>query len=278
MEELLEYYQQRNFQAAPIGKYDQLALTPDFVFEKDNIVHAIVNRTSDTLAQSIIQRFATTKRIASKSLEIFFLFNKKPSLTILRDCKLFGVGILYLSAKNTIEIYAESKIIKGRQARPALPKTQIFFCSRQHLDERLEAQRIVDDQRDSLKVPIFPMLVENDQEYSHDIRDLWPIIEKCMDASEYVLVILSGELREIIDREARRALENYDPEELLFYVKSDKETKEAYSDLLTHATEQGVKFQEYFDLRGFRLVFNARLMKVIKRMHDDNDVPFLEGL
>jgi len=227
---------------------------------------------------SIISRFATTKRIPSRVLELYFFFSQKPNPTILSNCKLLGIGILYLNSKKQIEIYAESKLIKGRQKVPSLPRTQMFFCSRQDLEERKVAESIIIDQRDSLKVPIFAMMVENDQEYSNDIRDLWPIIEKCMDACEYVLVVLSGPKREIIEKEAKRALANYDPSELLFYVKSDKETIEAYEGLLKEASDHGVKFQEYFDLRAFKLIFNLRLMKIIKQLHADNNVPFLESL
>jgi hypothetical protein len=278
LEALIEYYQNQGFQVISPDGYSQFALAPDYLFEKGSTIHAVIIRSTGSLSISLIQRFSTSKRIPSKTLELYFYFPQKPSATILKGCKLLSVGILYLNTKSGIDIYAESKIIKGRQKVPSLPRTQIFFCSRQSLEERQLAESLVEDQRESLKVPIFPMLVENDQEYSNDIRDLWPIIEKCMDACEYVLVILSGQHREIIEKEARRALERYDPSELLFYVKSDKETIEAYQQLLKDASDHGVKFTEYFDLRKFKQLFNLRLLKIIKQLHDDNQVPFLEGL
>lgn len=278
MEALVDYYLELGFQSTSPDGYHQFALTPTHIFEKGSALHAVILRGPGPLSTIQIQRFSTSKRVPSKSLELYFYFPQKPSIQILRDCKTLGVGILYLNAKNQIEIYADSKVIKGRKKVPSLPRTQIFFCSRQNLEERTEAEVLVNDQRESLKVPIFPMLVENEQGYSNDIRELWPIIEKCMDDCEFVLVILSGSYRQIIDQEARRALENYDPSDLLFYVKSDKETIEAYEALLKHASDQGVKFQEYFDLRKFKLLFNLRLMKIIKQLHEENDVPFLEDL
>jgi hypothetical protein len=81
----------------------------------------------------------------------------------------------------------------------------------------------------------------------------------------------------MIDQETRRAIEYYDIDNILFYVKNDKQTKEAWRPILQLATENGIKYIEYFDLRDFKYKFYARLMKVIKVLHDENDVPFLTG-
>jgi hypothetical protein len=117
--------------------------------------------------------------------------------------------------------------------------------------------------------------VENDQQYSNDIRKLWPVICRCMDECQFVLVILSGEYRKIIDRETRRALEYYDPEDILFYIKNDKQTKDDWNDLIQLVTGQSVKYTDFLDTRDFKLKFNQRLMKIIIKLHKDNKVPFL---
>lgn len=273
---LIEYFQGEGFAPNDAANYEQIALAPDLVVEQDNIIKAVVIRESaDSLPETMIQRFSETKRIPTKTVEIYFAFPSKPTMKILSTCKLFGVGILYKNAKSAVDIYAESKQIKGRKIIAAIPKTQIFFSSRQHQEERKAGELIIDDQRDSLKVPIFSMLVENDQQYSNDIRKLWPVICRCMDDCQYVLVILSGEYRKIIDRETRRALEYYDPEEILFYIKNDKETKESYKDLIEFVSQHNVKYTDYFDLRDFKLKFNQRLMKIIIKLHKDNGVQFL---
>ena len=254
---------------------DQITLAPNFLFEKDSDVHAIVARESSTsLPLSIIQRLAESKRIPNKTLEIYFFFKEKPGRKILADCKNFAVGVLYLN-NNQVETYAESKKLKGRPVVNTIPRKQIFFSSRQHLEERAIANELVNDQRDSLRVPIFPMLVENDQQYSNDIRKLWPVICRCMVECQFVLVILSGEYRKIIDRETKRALEYYDPEDILFYIKNDKQTKEDWDDLIQLVTGHSVKYTDYLDTRDFKLKFNQRLMKIIIKLHADNNVPFL---
>jgi hypothetical protein len=273
---LIKYFEGQDYVVVSNDTYKQLTIAADLVFEKESLIKAVVIRESaDSLSDAIIQRFSASTRIPSKTLEIYFSFHSKPNANILRTCKLFGVGILYLGRDGQVELYAESKQIKGRKIITAIPKTQIFFSSRQDLQERRDGEELINDQRDSLRVPIFPMLVENDQQYSSDIRKLWPIIERSMDECEYVLVILSGEYRKIIDRETRRALELYDPDEILFYVKSDKPTKDAWEELLRAASDCGVKFQEYFDLRDYKLKLNLRLMKIIKFLHEKHDVPFL---
>jgi len=278
-ETLIEYFGAQGFKEIETNSYSQLTIAPNLLMENGSTIKAIVIRESaDSLSEAIIQRFSASKRIPSKTLEIYFSFSSKPTASILRNCKLFGVGIYYLGRTGTVEIYAESKLIKGRKVLSTIPKTQIFFSSRQNLEERKIGDELISDQRDSLKVPIFAMLVENDQQYSSDIRKLWPIIERCMDDCEFVIIILSGEYREIIDKETRRALGLYDPDEILFYVKSDKLTKESWETLLRDASDHGVKFQEYIDLRDFKLKFNLRLMKIIKALHEENKVPFLSDL
>lgn len=275
-EQLKSYFLEQGFSQLEDSEYEQIALTPSLLFERESIIKAIVIRESfDSLPDSMLQRFSESKRIHNKTLEIYFAFPSKPTAKILANCKLFGVGILYKNAKGAIDIYAESKQIKGRKKIAAIPKTQIFFSSRQQLEERNEGAALINDQRESLMVPIFSMLVENDQQYSSDIRKLWPIICRCMDDCQYVLVILSGEYRRIIDRETRRALEFYDPDEILFYIKNDKLTKDEWADLINLVTQNNVKYVDYLDLRDFKLKFNQRLMKIIIKLHEDNGMQFL---
>lgn len=274
---IIAHFQNEGYIVVDNDNYSELGIAPNLVLEANDVIKAFVIReSSDSLPEAMIQRFSDSKRIPLKTLEIYFTFPSKPNLKILSACKLFRVGILYLDGRNAIQVYAESKTIKGRKKVVAIPKTQMFFSSKQILEERQEGENIITEQRESLKVPIFAMLVENDQQYSSDIRKLWPIICRCMDDCDYILVVLSGEYRRIIDRETRRALEYYDPEEIVFYVKNDKETKEAWRDLLLFATDNGVKYTEYFDTRDFRIKFNARLMRIIKTLHKKHGVDFLE--
>ena len=274
---LIQYFQGQGFEPNGAANYQQIALAPDVVVEHGNTMKAVVIReSSDSLPETMIQRFAGTKRIPSKTVEIYFAFPSKPNMKILTTCKAYGVGILYTNSHSAVEVYAESRQIKGRRPIAAIPKTQIFFSSKQQLDERNTAENLIDEQRDALKVPLFPMLVENDQQYSSDLRKLWPVICSCMDDCQYVLVILSGEYRRIIDRETRRALEYYDPEEILFYIKNDRETKEAWEDLILVVTQHNVKYTDYFDLRNFKSKLHQRVMKIIMKLHKDNGVPFLE--
>jgi len=274
---LIQYFIDQGFKLElDNNSYSQIAVVPDFIFEKDSVIKVIVLReSSSSIPITFIQRFANSKRIPNKTLELYFALPSKPSMQILRDCKSFAIGVLYTDNKNEVQIYAQSKQIKGRKIIATIPKTQIFFSSRQHLEERVEANDLINDLRDSLRVPIFSMLVENDQQYSNDIRKLWPIICRCMDDCQYVLVILSGEYRKIIDRETRRALEYYEPEDILFYVKNNKQTKEEWKDLIDLASSNNVKYTAYFDLRDFKLKFNQRLMRIIIKLHEDNGIQFL---
>ncbi|MEO6838608.1 MAG: hypothetical protein ABI261_08260 [Ginsengibacter sp.] len=277
---LIEFLTHDGFALIAKDSYEQqLTLAPDLLYEKDSTIRAIVFRESpDNLPSAIILRFSQSKRISTKTLEIYFYFPEKPSMTIMKNCKALSVGIYYCNKHSIIETYAESKLIKGRRnIIKAIPTKKIFFSSRQELTERNEGKEIIDVQRESLKVPIFALLVEDDQHYSANINNLWPIIERCMDDCEYVLVILTGEHRDMIDQETRRAIEYFDTENILFYVKNDKEAKEQWKDLLLHASHNGIKYIEYFDLKDFKLKFYVRLMKIIKVLHETYDVPFLSG-
>lgn len=275
---LIAFFIEQGFIQVPNDSFKQLTLAPDFIFEKGTILKAIVVRESaDTLPQTLILRYSESKRIPTKNLELYFFFSQKPGLAILKNCKSLSIGILYCSANDRIELFAESKIIKGRRKITSIPNTKIFFSSRQNLQERIDGKEIIETQREALHVPLFAMLVEDDQHYSSNINQLWPIIERCMDDCTYVLIILSGEHRNMIDQETRRAIEYYDVDNILFYVKNDKQTKEEWQAILHLATENGIKYIEYFDQRDFKNKFYARLMKVIKLLHDENDVPFLSG-
>jgi hypothetical protein len=275
-ENIIQYFTDSGYVQIDPTTYQQFTIVPDLLFEKENELRAVVLRdTADELKESIVQRFAASQRIPNKALEIFFGFPEKPGLKILSACKNFLVGVLYIDRNGQVELYAESKKIKGRKQRSAVPATHIFVSSIQELEERQEVKKIVDIQRESLRVPIFPMLVEDDQRYENNIKKIWPIICDCMDECDYVTVILRGEHVDIIEEEIRRALELYDPAEILFYVKNDKVTKDAWELVLRIATQAGVKYTEYFDVRDLYLKFNKRIMQVIKHLHDKHGVPFL---
>ena len=278
-QQLNQYFDAMGFVHEPDAEYSQLGIAPTCVYENDEEIKAIVVRESvDSIPERLVQELAESKRIPAKTLEVYFAFPSKPTISVLRTCRLYKVGLLYANANGQIEVYAESVKIKGRKKRIEIPKTQVFFSSRQLLNERNMAEEVINDVRESLHVPIFPVLVENDQKYSRDIRKLKTVIERCMDDSDYVLIILSGKYKEndIVDWEARRALEFYDPEEILFFVKSDKETKEAWANLLLHASENGhVKYTEFIDERDFRTKFYERLMRTINRLYSRHGLDFL---
>ena len=147
---------EQGFTEIPYDSFKQLTLSPDIIFEKGNTVRAIVVRESaDNLSQTLILRYSESKRIPTKNLELYFFFSQKPSATILKNCKALSVGIFYCNTKDQIEIYAESKVIKGRRRITAIPTTKLFFSSRQNLQERIEGKEIIETQREALHVPIF---------------------------------------------------------------------------------------------------------------------------
>lgn len=276
-ERLIEFLDAQNFTVAEGTAYAQLTMNPDILFTEGNNIKAVVIRESaDSLSVQIIQRFSQSKRIPGKTLELFFLFPSKPTAAILKECKLYGLGIYYIGNKDQIEIFAESRKRQGRRNKSAIPAHNIFFCSKQDILERKVAKELIDENRDSLRVPIFPILVEDEQDYSSNILKLRKIIIRCMDGSDFVLIVLNGEKRPIIDWEVRRALEYFDSGDIWFYVKGDKQTKEAYLELLNIATEHGIKWIEFYDDRDFKKKVYKRLMLVIKKLHDKYDVPFLE--
>ncbi len=274
---LIGFLAAQNFAVIEDVVYEQLTMSPDLLFGENNNIKAVVIReSSDSLSSQIIQRFSQSNRIPGKVLELFFLFPSKPSAAILRECKLYGVGIYYVGNNNHIETFAESRKRQGRTKKSAIPAHNIFFCSRQDLSERKVAKELIDDNRDSLRVPIFPILVEDEQDYSSNILRLQKIIIICMDGSDFILIVLSGEKRPIIDWEVKRALEYFDTGDIWFYVKGDKQTKEEYISLLNIATEHGIKWIEFYDERDFKKKVYKRLMLVIKKLHVKYDVPFLE--
>jgi hypothetical protein len=256
---------------------EQLTYSPELILSKENelkIFH--IKEDSTKLLDSILQRIAQAKKIPSHVYEQFLVFPEKPTMKILRSCKLFGLGIYYLNGSGTLEIYAEPKKIKGRTKKSQLPNTKIFFSSKQDLEERQLAKNSIDVQREAHKIPVWANLVEEDQRYDNSIENILEIINDCMDDSEYVLGVLGEEYRAIVDQEIRRALDNYDHPEILLFLKNNKEAKESWKDLLLHIhTNYKVKYTEYLSSRDFEIKFTRRLMVVVKEIHKKNGVEFL---
>jgi hypothetical protein len=236
---------------------EQLTYSPELILTKDNEYKFFhIKEDSTKLKDSIIQRIAQAKKIPNKIYEQFLIFPEKPKLNILRSCKLFGLGIYYLNGNKELEIYAEPNRVRGRFKKSQIPNTKIFFSSKQDLNERSLAKSIIDIQREANKIPVFAMLVEDDQRYDNNIDNLLEIINDCMDDSEYVLCILAEEYRAIVDQEMRRSLDLFETEEILLFVKSNKASKESWSKLLAHIqTHYKVKYTEYLDNRDFEIKF-----------------------
>lgn len=275
-EVLINYFGQEDFEISS-DVPEQLTYTPEIILSKgDEYIFLHLKEDSNNIRASIIQRIAQAKKIPSKEYTQYLVFNEKPKMGILKDCKLFGLGIFYLNKKGDFEVYAEPKRIKGRIKKTQIPNTKIFFSSKQDLEERKVAKDTIDVHRDAHKIPLFAMLVEDDQRYENDTDILLDIINECMDDSDYVLCILGEEYRAIVDQEIRRALDLYNTEEIMIFLKNNKESKESWATLLTHIqTDYKVKYTEFLDTSDFRRKFLHRFMVVVKALHKKHDVEFL---
>ena len=104
---------------------EQLTYTPELILEKDNHIIAFHEKEDpNKLRDSIILRIAKAKKIPGKVLEQYLVFPEKPSQKILKDCRLYGLGIYYENTKGELDIYAEPKAIKGRIKRPQILNTK----------------------------------------------------------------------------------------------------------------------------------------------------------
>ncbi|MBY5950024.1 hypothetical protein KUV23_03505 [Algoriphagus marincola] len=276
-QKLLDFFADSGFTKSEVIP-EQLTYTPELLVSKDKelkIFH--IKDDHSKIKDSIIQRIAQARKIPNSVYEQYLVFHEKPKLPILRACKLYGLGIYYLNGKEELEIYAEPKEVKGRKKKSQIPNTKIFFSSKQDLNERSIAKRTIDVHRDANKIPVFANLVEEDQRYDNTIDNLLEIINDCMDDSSYVLAVLSEEYREIVDQEIRRALDIYETEEILLFLKNNKESKESWSELLKHIQlHYKVKYTEYWDDRDFEIKFTRRFMVVVKALHKKHNVEYLE--
>ncbi|MFP9117397.1 hypothetical protein ACLI08_06405 [Flavobacterium sp. RNTU_13] len=256
---------------------EELTYVPKLIKKKDNdlkIFH--IREDSNVIKESIIQRIASAKKIPGISYEQYLVFNEKPSMSILKSCRLYRIGIYYKNLKGELELYAEPAKITGRKKKSQIPNTKIFFSSKQDLEERAIGKKIIDVQKDANKIPVFANLVEDDQRYDNTTENLIDIINDVMDDSDFVVCILAEEYRSIVDQEIRRALDLYEPEEILIFLKNNKTSKDAWAPLLNHIhTNYKVKYTEYLDMRDFELKFTRRLMVILKELHKKHDVEFL---
>ena len=171
---------------------EQLTYSPELILSKENelkIFH--IKEDSTKIIDSILQRIAQARKIPSVSYEQYLVFLEKPKISILKSCKLYGLGIYYVDSKSELSIYAEPRVIKGRVKKSQIPNTKIFFSSKQDLEERAISKRTIDVHREANKIPVFANLVEEDQRYDNTIDNLLEIINDCMDDSAYVLCIKS---------------------------------------------------------------------------------------
>ena len=141
------------------------------------------------------------------------------------------------------------------------------------------ANRIIQIQKEANKIPLFPVLVEDDQRYDNNIDDLEEIINECMDDSQFVLCIIEDEYGKMVEQEIRRALQLFEPSEILFFIKQSKTTMETWNNLLVHIDTQypvsKPKYTEYRDLNDFEIKFTRRLMLVMKELYESNGLDYL---
>lgn len=256
---------------------NELTYAPELILKNGNELKVFhIREESSKLKETIIQRISQGKKIAGISYEQYFVFPEKPNMTILRTCKLYRIGILYLNGKGQFELYAEPTKVTGRVKKSQIPNTKIFFSSKQDLEERIVGKNVIDIQKEANKIPVFANLVEDDQRYDNNIDNILDIINDVMDDSDFVLCILGEEHRDIVDQEVRRALELYETEEVLIFLKNNKTSKDSWAGLLTHIqANYKVKYTEYLDVRDFEIKFTRRLMVVLKELHKKHNVEFL---
>ena len=100
-----------------------------------------------------------------------------------------------------------------------------------------------------------------------------------MDDSQFVLCIIEDEYGKMVEQEIRRALQLFEPSEILFFIKQSKTTMETWNNLLVHIDTQypvsKPKYTEYRDLNDFEIKFTRRLMLVMKELYESNGLDYL---
>jgi hypothetical protein len=111
--------------------------------------------------------------------------------------------------------------------------------------------------------------------------NLKELIKLCMNESDYTVCFLSDEYRAIVNWEVRHALETLPIDRVIIFLKSSKEAKKSWTDLLHYIHlkyaihGKTVKYIEYIDTRDFRSKFHERLMLLISDIHKKMGIPFI---
>jgi hypothetical protein len=259
---------------------------PDIVVREADILRAYFIRRSDTIPETILQRLSLMQPIHNEPCELYVVFPKMVSSTTHTLCSKYGVGSL-TKTKKAYKILSPGKLIGAPPKSAPKPKikmvqTDLFFSSKQILEERDVAKDLIDLVRNSMKKPVYAKLVEDDQRYNEMSKsNLKELIKLCMNESDYTVCFLSDEYRAIVNWEVRHALETLPIDRVIIFLKSSKEAKKSWTDLLHYIHlkyaihGKTVKYIEYIDTRDFRSKFHERLMLLISDIHKKMGIPFI---
>ena len=251
-------------------------LRPDFYCEKEEEQYVFYIRYSNSIPDSLIQRVSFMKKGKSK-IYFYIIFYRKPTKKTLLLTSKYGVGAKLFIKDKLIDIKVKKTLEskeKERKKHKRLLTIKIFISSHQIIDERREAKELIEVIAQAQKWPLFPICIEYDHRYT--IKQTDRCEKENIENSDWFIGILAESYRSEVKKEINKALENFNQSNIIVLVKSNKQTRDQWKNLLSGIDKnKKIKYIPYIDLSEMKSVLLSNIMDKMKKIHDRKGIPFI---
>ncbi|WP_104733780.1 hypothetical protein [Hanstruepera ponticola] len=282
IQKLLKTYESKGFEKVIDLEY-LFKFRPNFVFKSKEKFIGIYTRTSALINSSVVERIAQTTEIRSLPAKNVIFFPKIPDHNVLLDCSKNRVEVCYLEngVLKFVEV-EELPIAVVKHVKYIMPKLSVFLSSKQVIDERKSAERIVNVINLKYQQPIYPFAVEKNKKGKVlTPKELKLEIMNGMVDCEYFFGILTEDFSSATELEIQVALKMKKLENIRLYVKDNDQTQQAWKDLLFEIqlkykikgkTVWYYPFPDKFDLEE---EIRKDIIEILSKKHRDNGSFFL---
>ncbi|WP_148232082.1 DUF4062 domain-containing protein [Maribacter sp. HTCC2170] len=282
IEKLSDYYLKNGFDETK-NLEGLFKFRPDFVYKKDDHYLGVYTRNSDSINSSILERIAQTYTINGIPSNHIIFFTKTPNSDALVDCGKNNIQVCYFENSKLKFIGTEELVIENEvQPDYEMPKMSIFISSKQIINERKQAIKIIERINLKYHKPIYPFAVElNKKGKVLTPKELKLEIMNGMDECDYFFGILTEDFSSATELEIQVALKMKKSANIRLYVKDDEETKETWKDLLfeihmRYKTKgETIWYYPFLDKLDLEDEIRKDVMEIISKKHRDNNSLFL---
>lgn len=256
----------KGFAELPITKTPKSLLwLPSFLLTKDGCTYLVLVKSNNSVLPTFLNRIAT---IPKGNFVPLIIFCQKPSATVEKSILAMGIGIGYFLKAKLSNLLLKKKLtqkIAPKKTKEKPPVIDIFVSSKQNIDERKFVENRIENLRKINSYPFNPpILIEYDK---FKPSEIYKHIDEKMEICEWIVIILEDNPSDYVKYEIKKAIKNFNHENIFMFAKLTKTCREVWKKELTkidNMVSQSIKYLPYSNFSELEVYLSKAIKERIE--------------